>query len=390
MKIAVIFDADLNDRKGQFNAIVNRTKQLISFTDCTVDIYCFQDRPGGLNRLFRAVEKKVYTNELTIDGLKLNVIWYRRYLTDDILSSRLHRPPFLFRKWLRYIISTFSTYDIITAHGLNCGEVARRVNKEYGIPYYVTWHGTDIHTTPFLSSSLRQYVATILQGAECNFFVSEALMNTAKSFAQGFKGEVLFNGVSELFKKYDDNKRLTLKEKYGVAKTKVVAFVGNLVPVKNVVSLPDIFNEVKQNYEGSITFWIIGDGFQHKLIEDAMKEKGINCIYWGNMPASELPDMMNCVDILVLPSKNESFGLVLVEAIACGANAVGSNRGGIPEVIGKENAFELNNDFISNISKRIVYLLTHNVKQDVKKEFDWKVTAKKEYSIYCQGNHNNG
>ena len=383
MKIAVLFDTYLNNRMGLFNAIVNRTKSLVDVSDCTIHMYCLQARPSGLNRLIRRLPNQSYDDILYTEGLTFHIMWYKRYLLDDVLANKFHRPPFLFRRWAKRNISVFSSYDIVTAHSTRCGEMARLINKKYGIPYFVTWHGTDIHTTPFLSSSLRCYVTTILQAAACNFFVSEALRDIAYSFATNFKSEILYNGVSDSFMRFDEKKREELRGRYGVGSNKVVAFVGNVIPVKNVMILPQIFKEVKKEIPNHLLFWIVGDGLHKAIVEEEMKKRNVECVFLGNRPLSEMPDLMNCIDVLVLPSKNESFGLVLVEAMACGAKAVGSRVGGIPEVIGEENTFEIDDEFVQNISRRIVYLLMNEVRQEVKKEFNWKETALKEYRIYC-------
>ena len=115
-----------------------------------------------------------------------------------------------------------------------------------------------------------------------------------------------------------------------------------------------------------------------------MSDVGITCKFWGNLQPEDMPDIMNCIDVLVLPSKNESFGMVLVEAMACGANAVGSNVGGIPEVIGRTNCFDLDSDFTANISARIVEMLTHKVEQIVNPEFDWNRTAQMETIFFTE------
>jgi len=46
-----------------------------------------------------------------------------------------------------------------------------------------------------------------------------------------------------------------------------------------------------------------------------------------------IPELMNCIDYFVLASKNETFGLVLIEAMAAGCIVLGSNAGGVPEII---------------------------------------------------------
>lgn len=97
-----------------------------------------------------------------------------------------------------------------------------------------------------------------------------------------------------------------------------------------------------------------------------------------------MPSRYNCIDVLVLPSINEGLPLVVVEALACGANVVGSKAGGIPEVIGEENSFERDEYFAQNVVRRIVQMLTENVKQELKPCFSWAETARIENNIYLE------
>lgn len=82
---------------------------------------------------------------------------------------------------------------------------------------------------------------------------------------------------------------------------------------------------------------------------------------WGNVPSHDMPSMLNCVDVLILPSRNEGLPLIAIEAIACGANAVGARVDGIPEAIGLENSFPHGTDFVENISNRVTYMLNNKV-----------------------------
>ena len=105
---------------------------------------------------------------------------------------------------------------------------------------------------------------------------------------------------------------------------------------------------------------------------------------WGNVPAENMPSMLNCVDVLILPSRNEGLPLIAVEAIACGANAVGAKVGGIPEAMGEENTFCHGGSFVENISDRIVFMLNNRVEQPLRPCFSWEETAKIENSIYTE------
>lgn len=91
-----------------------------------------------------------------------------------------------------------------------------------------------------------------------------------------------------------------------------------------------------------------------------------------------MPAFMNSTDVLVLPSLNEGLPLVCAEALRCGANVVGSDVGGIAEVVGKDNVFPLDSGFVDAAAARAVQMLQEVVVQDVPSVFDWSVTASKE------------
>ena len=174
--------------------------------------------------------------------------------------------------------------------------------------------------------------------------------------------------------------RKDLRKKYCVAESKVVAFIGNVIDIKNPNALPSIFEKVKEKYEKDVQFWIIGDGNQRKNIEKRVHDLQLNCVFWGNQPREAIPDYLQCIDVVVLPSLQEGFGMVLVEAIKCGANAVASKVGGASEILGESDAFELDDTFTDKISSRIVYYLENEIFQSLDVKFSWENTAEIENS----------
>jgi glycosyltransferase involved in cell wall biosynthesis len=84
---------------------------------------------------------------------------------------------------------------------------------------------------------------------------------------------------------------------------------------------------------------------------------------------------------MILPSLNEGLPLVCAEAIRCGANVIGSDTGGISEVIGKENTVPLGDGFVAGMADKAVQMLDNPQRQKLPSELDWASTAAKELSI---------
>lgn len=384
-KIAIVFDGDIVNLKGKVNAIINRIRHLFKIADYRIDVYSIQFYDSFLScKLKRKPYNHPESTQLLLEGIKVNVIWLKGHMLDSILTSKFNNKP-VFRDYqLERITHLFSDYDAISAHSFICSNLALIVETKYHIPYFCTWHGSEIHSIPLKDRYKYKRMSEILRNAKCNFFVSKALAETAKErITPEFNCKVLYNGVNDSFVRYDDDERDELRKKYNVEDRKVVSFVGNLIDVKNPQLLAPIFKQVSNRYKGCVRFWIIGDGSMRGIVEKGMEDANIDYVMWGNQPASLMPRLYQCVDVDILISKNEGLPLTIPEAISCGANAVGSKVGGIPEILSSENVFEHGPCFVEKISERIVALLEHPQCQTLDKMFSWENTARIENEIYA-------
>ena len=348
MRLAVIFESSPFDRKGLFNAVHNRVKHLLATGECTIDVFCVHSRDNAFTRRVRHTPEVPSVDETVVDGIRYRLLWYRFSILDNVLLEKLHVRPWLFRRFMDSHVDLLKGYDAVIAHSFCGGLFALAAHERFGVPYYVTWHGSDVHTHPWRVPVILEDTRAVMQSARCNFFVSRALLEASERITSNARKEVLYNGVSEDFVKYSLEDRAAVRERYGLApEDKVVAFVGNLVTVKNVLSLPAIFAQVAKGYDGPLKFWIVGDGKLRKPLEATMdlsfrpNEVSGEISFFGNQPSPVMPDIMNCIDVLVLPSLNEGLPLVCAEALSCGAAVVGSDVGGIAEVIGSENVVPL-------------------------------------------------
>ncbi len=114
-------------------------------------------------------------------------------------------------------------------------------------------------------------------------------------------------------------------------------FVGRLVSDKGVDILIDALAIMHKNGM-STHLVVVGEGPERQRLQERAAKAGLQSSidFVGRKSGSELVDILNSHLILVVPSRwQEPFGVVAVEAIACGCIVVGSEGGGLPEAIGR-------------------------------------------------------
>ena len=386
-QIAVLFEGDINRRLGVFNAVISRVKYLQQIADYKIDVHMLQVYDGWLMRRVRHTRRVAFRpDEIEADGVKVHVTWFRRRWSDAILHRVFHKPPRAFLRRLHRLGWEMRGHDLVSAHDRIMGHAAVFAGKKLHIPCFITWHGASIYTDPPRDAMIKEMTIKLLKSATCNFFVSQGLLDKAHAeLTDGFPAEVLLNGASDQFQRYNDERRKELREKYQVTDgRKVVAFVGRFEPVKNVTMLPEIFTEIEKKYGKELTFWAIGDGVQLDETRQLMAANGVNCHFTGKVPPEEIPDLLNCVDLLVLPSSLEGLPLVVIEALSCGAHVVATNVIGTAEAVGRENAIDLGDRFVHRFTDRAVELLQGNIDQKLPPEVSWSATADKENRIHHQ------
>ncbi len=128
------------------------------------------------------------------------------------------------------------------------------------------------------------------------------------------------------------------RDELGISKDSfVVGYVGRLLKEKGIADL--VF--AMRSLPSDCRLLLIGSGPFEAESRRIAREAGISDrIRWiAHVPSLEMPEYMNLLDVLVLPSRTasnwkEQFGRVLIEAMACEIPVVGSNSGEIPNVIG--------------------------------------------------------
>lgn len=113
-----------------------------------------------------------------------------------------------------------------------------------------------------------------------------------------------------------------------------IGVVSRLEHIKGMDLVVPAFAEVRSRYP-DVELLIAGDGSQRRLMERQVADSGLGgCVtFVGRQPQEKLQEIYGKIDILLMPSRSEGFGLTAIEGMACGCAVVASRVGGLPEVV---------------------------------------------------------
>ena len=226
-------------------------------------------------------------------------------------------------------------------------------NSDIGI--VTTLHGTDI-TVLGDDSSLTGAIRYGIEKSDIVTAVSDSLaQQTLELLSPKKEIETVYNFVDEL--EYTKRDPGNLKELLGVQENeKVLIHVSNFRKVKRVPDIVKSFELIHQEMPAKLL--LVGDGPEKHPTMEYVKGKSIekDVLFLGKQ--DNLAELYAISDLMLLLSQKESFGLVLLEAMACQVPCIGTNVGGIPEVIAHgENGYLVELGDISSVVQHALEIL---------------------------------
>lgn len=239
-----------------------------------------------------------------------------------------------FRIVERYIKSHGIWGHLIHAHFLwPNGYVAVRLKEKYGTPCLVTAHGYDIYDLPFRDNGWRAKIKKVLDGADAIVTVSTSNLNCVNKLGTKTPVFIIPNGFrSDMFHPLDKH---NCRKMLGLPQTgKIVVSIGNLVEEKGQKYLISAMATLK-NMRSDVFCFLIGRGPLRNNLLHQVRSLNLweNVRLCGGIPHKKIVLWLNACDVFVFPSMKESFGVVQIEAMACGKPVVATMNGGSEEII---------------------------------------------------------
>jgi len=264
------------------------------------------------NNLLEKTEREENIGSLRIHVLEIRSRFWKLFY---------HSPRWISGLMFRLLKQYFPNFkpDLIHAHvGFPCGVAANRIAKKLKIPFLVTehWSGT--------IKQLRQpifglWTRNTYRKAKAVTAVSNSLLNDLKEAhllvnKPKWATQVIANCLDAEFsyhRKKEPNNTLLM--------------IMNLADRKRPDLVVDAMVLLKQKWPVGYKVLIVGNGPYKVNLQEKVKQNNLEVTFQEAVQKSEVPGLLKMARCLLLPTEVETFGLIVVEALACGTPALVSD-----------------------------------------------------------------
>ena len=273
---------------------------------------------------------------------------------------------------------------------LPAGITGTLIKKNTGIKHIISFLGSDVpyHSTSRIVIFLKPVIKWVWRNANRVIALSEGLRETAQKTESnaGKKYDVIYGGIDVA--PINKTKKLTLDS----GSIRLIS-LGRLVKLKG---FQDVIKAVHQLLTSKkikdIQYLIIGEGPYRNKLGQLINELGLDdhVHLAGFAEKGDIQDYFSQSNIFIGPSHTEGFGLVFVEALACGLPVIGSNTGGIPEIVTSDVGLLVEPENVDDIANAIISLHDNYHRYDPEKMiekaslFSWDNISDQYLRLYKQ------
>jgi len=281
--------------------------------------------------------------------------WFPRLVNPAFKLFLLHGR----RLYEKYVFEN-GVPDVVHAHSLlNAGLLAYNINKKHGVPYVVTEHSSGFARKIYSRQQLRVAGEASIS-AKRRFAVSSEFASLLNQIigAGAARWEALPNIVSESFINY----RLPINADENKFKFINVALMDKNKAQQNIIYA---FEKLKKTQD-NIFLTLVGDGPEKKKLEKLTVDLDVHdsVKFAGLLSRDEVLKAMAESDAFVLSSRYETFGVVIIEALALGKPVIATRCGGPESIVRDKDGILVPVDDVDALSRAMSELISRRNSYD--------------------------
>lgn len=266
-------------------------------------------------------------------------------------------------------------YDLVHSHYWMSGCAGIRISKNWGIPHVITFHTLAAVKNAVSPAKPEPEVRLssekeLIEKCDCIVMPTEREGSEAVNRYKANPGKISIIpcGVNlDVFRPID---KAAARQKTGINfEQNIILYVGRLDPLKGLDRLLKAGARLKDEIDFNILLVGGDDSPQpeqlrlHQLTHDLKLDDRV--VFNGRAPQKDLPYYYSAADVFVLPSYYESFGMVALEALACGTPVAASDVGDLKRILSDEKIGSLvSGDMAASIADKINYYLKNKQNGD--------------------------
>lgn len=295
-----------------------------------------------------AITLKHFTDYLDEKGHEY-IVFAPKSSKDTRFSSQVHRfkslPLFFYPECrlalpnmlrVKQALLEFQPDIIHIATEFNVGLCGLHYAKKLNIPLVGSYHTNfdkylEYYDIQFLSKVLWKYMRWFHKPFRKIFVPSYDTIESLRK--KGFTNLHIWPGGvdCELFNPYYSQD--LIREKYNIKEKYILSFVSRLAPEKDIGTLLKIAKQLPEDMKENVRWLVVGDG---PAKDEMMAEAPSNMTFTGFLSGKDLAAVYSVSDLFVFPSATETFGNVVIEALASGTPVIGAKSGGVKNLVKHE------------------------------------------------------
>jgi glycosyltransferase involved in cell wall biosynthesis len=385
LMISHLYPSKTDDVNGSF---VHSQVKALSEQDCTIKVVAPTAFAPFPLHLIKEKWRRFHLTPKTDNFQGIEVVYPRIVRTPRAALFELSGLNY-YHAMKKYVFSLHQeqSFDLIHAQvAYPDGWAAVKLAKKLNLPLVLTLHGQELQKIVTWGKRLNNLVQTTLDSAEAVIVASAKMQALAETHGVSKpRLHLIYNGLDVL-----PSAELPEEIMSRIKGKKVLLSVGRLEEEKGIQHNLEALALIKDKHP-NLLYIIVGTGSYQVKLQDLARSLGIEnrVIFAGHFPREKVQAFYENSDVFSLPSRDEAFGIVYLEAMAAGLPVIGTEDEGIAPLIKDNQVGRLvKNGDIPALAAGISELLqsgagtTGNKGRKLASMFTWEENARKTLEVY--------